>query len=265
MTTENQTPADQQPDPAAEAAALAAKAAAAGITADTTLNINATGDKPPVKEESKADDKTPVKVEPVTYDPSGDAGLDMLLEAAGTLGLSREHPAMQAAVKGDFTLLGVELERGDVKGASRLIQLGEKAYADMATKVKTQQAEDLKAVHQEVGGEESWNSIRAWAQENADDGEKKSISAALGRGGLDARMAAAWLSSAYTRAQGVSDDGTGKTVAVVKGTPSANGALDPRSYASEVAKARIGFKGNFETSDVYRSLQARRMAWRAPR
>lgn len=260
MTTENNTP-----DPAAEAAAAAAAAEAAKAEAakQPPAILPITEDKPPAKEPAKKEDGKPAEVEPVTYNASGDAGLDMLLEAAGTLGLGPSHPAMVAAVNGDFDLLALKLEEAEVKGSSRLIALGQKAYNDIAAKTKARQEADAKAVAEEVGGPERWAEVQKWASENADDNEKAEIKAALGKGGLQARMAASWLNSLYGRASGVSDEGTGKAVAKdAKGTPAANGALSPREYAKAVAEARIGFKGDFENSSKYKDLQARRMAYR---
>lgn len=260
MTTETapviETPTEQTPEQVA--AAQAAAAAAAGVGGKPTLNV-ATGEgtPPPEKPTTKADE-----VVPVQYQPSGDAGLDMLLDAAGGLGLGPDHPAMAAAINGDFDLLAVELAKGDVKGHDRLIALGVKSFADTQAKTAARQAADLKAVHEEAGGEESWKAVQTWAHANADEGEIKAIRAQLQAGGLQARMAAAWLTSVYNRANNVVTDGPGKAVSEAKGAAASNAPLSPRDYGREVLKARQGFKGDFEKSQQYRDLQARRMAWR---
>lgn len=258
MTTENTTI-----EPTAEE--LAAKTAAENKE-PAQLDLSGSGEKaPPVKEPATKEPEKDEKPEPFEYNPSGDAGLDMLLEAAGGLGLGPEHPAMQAAIRGDFDLLALKLEEADVKGASRLIALGQKAYKDVSEKTKTKQAEDQAAVHKEVGGPEEWAAIQSWASENADDDEKKVISAQLSKGGVEARMAAAWLRTNYDRANGaVATEGTGKTVTAVpvKGSAGGTGTLSSREYAKAVAEARVGFKGDFENSRVYKQLQERRLAHR---
>jgi hypothetical protein len=211
----------------------------------------------PVIPEPKGDE-----VVPVVYNTTGDPGLDMVLKFVGDLGYSPENPAMAAAMQGDFALLEAELAAKGVKGHEAYIKLGQKAFTDTRSKTEARQKADREAVENEVGGAENWKAIQGWASANADDTERAELGAALKAGGLQARMAASWLKTNYDRANGVSDEGPGRTVATAKGAPDNTGALSPREYGVAVAKARVGFKGDFENSAVYKQLQARRMAFR---
>lgn len=253
MTTENQaTPEDQA---AIEAAALAATAAPLNLGgAAPAEGLPAVTDE--VKEKAG-------EVTAVTYNATGDVGLDMTLDFLGKLGYAPNNPAMAAAIEGDFSLLAAELASKDVKGYDRFIALGEKAYADQQAKNKTRQDEDRKAVESEAGGADSWAAIQKWATENADDTERKAVSEQLGKGGIQARMAVAWLRGAYEKSTGVADtDGPGKAVSTAKGAVGGNEPLTAREYGKAVMEARTGFKGDFESSTVYKTLQARRMAFK---
>lgn len=200
----------------------------------------------------------------VAYNPTGDVGLDMTLKFVGDLGYAPEHPAMAAAINGDFTLLEAELASKGVKGYEAYIKLGQKAYADVSTKTKERQAKDRAAIEGIVGGAENWSAMTAWAATNADDSEKASLQAMLGKGGLEAQMAASWLATNYNRANNVSTAGAGAPVSGVRtGAAPGAGALSPKEYGAAVIAARAAHRGgDFETSAAYRQLADRRMAYR---
>lgn len=205
------------------------------------------------------------KVEAVSYNATGDVGLDMTLRFVGDLGYSPEHPAMQAAINGDFSLLEAELAAKGVKGYDAYIKLGQKAYGDVSAKTQARQAKDREAVEGIAGGPENWTAMTTWASANADDAEKASLQGMLSKGGLEAQMAATWLASNYARATGAAPtEGAGRPVASVKSGASAVTPLDPQSYGREVVKARQAHKGrDFESSPAYTQLVQRRMAFRA--
>lgn len=262
MTTE----ATPTPDAAAAAAATeAATKAAAAATPGAPLTLEKTDATPAV-----ATTNTPApaadagdKVVPVEYNKTGDDGLDMALKFVGDLGYHPEHPAMKAAMEGDFSLLEAELATKGVKGYDAYIKLGQQAFTRTREKTKARQEADRVAVEGAVGGADNWRNIQKWASENATDQERSSVSKMLGAGGFEAQAAAVWLKSHYDRASGVSDEGPGKTVAVVKSTPPNDSALNAREYSAAVAEARRVYKGSsFETSREYKALQARRMAHR---
>lgn len=258
MTTENLNPEPTAEELAAQAAADEAKAPLSLDGAAPNPNPNPTAAKPDGEEKPAKADEVVV----VQYNPTGDAGLDMTLKFVGDLGYAPDHPAMAAAIGGDFTMLKAELTAKGVKGAEAYIELGQQAYARTKAATEKRMADDRKAVTDAVGGEAEWVKVQAWAKENATPEEAKEISAELAAGGFRAKAAAAFLRTQYDRATGAPTDGEGKPVAAVKGAAESSGALSPREYAKAVANARVGFKGDFENSAVYKGLQARRMAYR---
>lgn len=204
------------------------------------------------------------KTEPVLYNPTGDVGLDMTLKFVGDLGYGPDHPAMAAAINGDFSLLEAELASKGTKGYEAYIKLGQKAYSDISSKTQARQAADKEAIEKIAGGAEQWQAMSTWAAANADDGEKAVLKAQLGKGGLEAQMAASWLATNYNRSNNVSTEGAGSPVSASRGAPAAStGALSAKEYGAEVIKARQAHKGgDFENSPAYRQLAERRMAWR---
>jgi hypothetical protein len=203
-------------------------------------------------------------VEPVTYNPTGDAGLDMVLKFVGDLGYHPENPAMKAAMEGDFTLLEAELATKGVKGYEAHMKLGQQAFTRTREATLAKQKADREAIEGAAGGAENWKAVQAWAAANAEPEEKAEVSKMLAAGGLQARITAEWLANLHAKATNVPvKDGEGLPVAKVKGTPDTSGALSPREYADAVAKARRDHRGGgFEESPAYKNLQARRMAWR---
>ena len=206
----------------------------------------------------------PAAFEAVAYEPTQDVGLDMTLKFLGDLGYGIENPAMQAAINGDFSLLEAELGAKGVKGYEAYIKLGQKAFTDVSAKTAERQAKDKAAVEGIAGSPENWQAMTTWAAANADDGEKAVLQAQLGKGGLEAAMAATWLATNYNRASGISTDGAGPAVSGVKGQAAmTNGALSPKEYGAAVVVARQAHKGNdFENSSAYKQLVDRRMAFR---
>ena len=208
--------------------------------------------------------EAPGKVEAVAYNPTGDVGLDMTLKFVGDLGYAPDHPAMAAAINGDFSLLEAELASKGVKGYEAYIKLGQKAFTDVSSKTQERQAKDRAAVEAIAGGPENWSAMTAWATANADDGEKTVLQSQLAKGGLEAQMAATWLVTNYNRASGISTEGAGPAVSATRGqAATTSGALDPKQYGAEVVKARQEYTGrDFESSPAYQQLVARRMAYR---
>jgi hypothetical protein len=274
MTTENQPDNGNQPTPEQleATAAAAAKAAELAALPNPPLKVEVKPDAAAqaVAEElarKEADKNKPTVPEAVVYNVTGDVGLDMTLKFVGDLGYGPEHPAMAAAIEGDFSLLEAELAAKGVKGYDAYIKLGQKAYADISTKTKERQAKDKAAVEGIAGGAAEWAAMTAWAAKEGDESEKAELKAALGKGGLSAQMAATWLATQYNKVAGKPDtEGAGKTVSETKGGAGASSsALSPREYGLAVAEARQAHKGasgDFETSAAYRSLQQRRSAYR---
>lgn len=258
MTTENQTPAEGQPtgDEAAQAAAAALAAAEA-----------AKAKAPPEK-------KTVVPVEgdenkdgTFSFDPTGDNKLDMALTFVGKHGFGPGHPAIVAAVNGDFSLLKAQLAEKNVAGADAYLALAESAYERIHGEELARRAKDKAMVEEIVGGPEAWAEVQKWAGENADADEKTALQSMLGKGGAEAKIAAGWLAANYQRATGgiPEGEGAGPRVSDLKGGAGTGGtdALSPREYSTEVSKLRQSYKGGrMEDSAQYKALGERRARYK---
>lgn len=239
------------PTPEEVAAAKAAEAAKAAVTPDVI------GDPAPNEGDTSAETA-------VSYQPTGDAGLDLALDYIGNLGLGPDHPAVVAAADGAFEKLEATLEAmGDkAKNSDKYVALAKAAYQRTADQTAATEAAVKATVVEVAGGSEQWEAIKKWSGQNADPDEKAAINEMLKSGPVQARAAAALLLNAYNSASGtvvtpksvVKDD-------TVPNTPTTNGALSPQDYQAEVRKLRgqMGFR--MEGSEEYKALQSRRLAF----
>ena len=202
-----------------------------------------------------------------SYEATGDSKLDMTLAFVGKHGFGPGHPAMVAAVKGDFSLLKAQLAEKGVAGADAYIALGEAAYQSMHAENEARRAKDKAAVEQIAGGPEQWAAIQEWAGQNASEEERGPLKEMLNRGGTYASIAAGFLASQYQRATGgvPETEGSGPAVSDVRGAAtSGSDALSPKDYATAVQAARLAHKGRdaFEDSAEYAKLRDRRMRYK---
>lgn len=197
------------------------------------------------------------------YESTGDTGLDVALQFIGERGFGPDHPAMQAAMKGDFAPMEGELAKmGDkAKGAKSIIALAKDSYVRRADAAKSVAAAIAKTVHDAVGGPAQWTAIQTWVQATADPEQKAQLNAAFKTGGLVAEATAQHLAALYAK--------HGKTApkAVVQpntGAPDAGaaGALTPREFAKESAALHAKLGTKMESSPEYAALKARRRAFR---
>lgn len=225
------------------------------------LNI---GDAPVTKEEPKAEPVVEEGEGVVEYEPTGDVGLDMALAFVGKAGIGGEHPAMQAALEGNFDMLRAVLGAKGIQGWEQYVALGEKSYANTQKANGEKAKAAQKAIHEAAGGPEQWAAIREWAAANATPEEKAAVNAQLNAGGVTAKMAAVYLAGLYAKAGNVNEDGAPVVRdGATRGTPSTNtGALDGKAYAREVAALHQKLGGNMEESKEYAALQRRRAAFR---
>lgn len=209
--------------------------------------------------------KSKGKPSAVEYAATGDTHLDTALSYVGRLGIAQDHPAMQAAFHGDFSLLRAELAANpDAHGYEAFVALGEQAFK-AHTEKETQRGEAIvSAVHDAVGGSEQYEAIRAWAKQNADPHERDAINRMLNADPVQARAAAVYLAHCYSNAQGTvvkpqSPVRDGATPA----SPASSGPLSPAAYSQAVGElaAKIG-SYNIDTSPEYAALKQRRRAWR---
>lgn len=205
----------------------------------------------------------------VTFDPTGDAGLDMALGFVGRLGIGPQDPALIAAEGGDFAMLKAKLAlMGDkAKGWEQIVALGEQG-------LKTLQAKHQEAVQKttdailSVFGEDKtvaaqqWGKVREWAAKTAEPHEREQVNAALAAGGIAAKAMAAYLDGLYRKHPGA-EINPAQVTAMATNTASAGYALTPAQYKAEVQALRGKLGNGMEGSPEYRALQARRLAYRA--
>jgi len=213
----------------------------------------------------------PAEPAPVDWGKTGDSGLDMALGYIGKRGFGQGHPAVQAAMQGNFSLLRAELAgMGDkAQGYEAYVALAEKAYTDTIKQHEANEAEAVKAVLEVVGSPEQWGAIHAWAKANADDKESEEINAMLGGSPRQAKAAAVYLRDLYERAHGTSvqPDRAVKPTAGGGGYSPGNGG--PIMTAGEYSKAvnelhkKLGHR--MEGSPEYEQLKQRRLQGRRAR
>lgn len=249
MTTENAAPEQNS----------------AVVPDNTALTLDAPGDKPavsvvPAVPAVPADTKAAT----ISYEPTGDVGLDMALDFIGKAGLDSDHPAVKAAIEGDFTILKATLAAKGVAGWEQFVALGEAAYERASATAKAKSEAIRESVYKEAGGKDEWAAIQKWASDNATPEEKAEVNALLNQGGLAAKAAVRHLSEAYGRANNVTINPRDGTANASKGgaQDTVNGPLSPRAYADAVQSLNAKLGGRLEGSKEYQSLQARRSAYR---
>ena len=248
----------------APSTAVAAAPAVAPATPAGPPNIgeNPSGTPPVVAEPTAAEAPGTV----ISYNPTGDAGLDMALGFVGKLGLSPQHPAMAAASNGDFGMLKAHLASlgSKAEGWQQYVALAEQAHATGKVTADAKHAENLKAVQEAAGGEEQWNNIQAWAAANAEPEERTSVNAALAQGGIAAKAMVQYLAGLYNRAPGTTVNPAPVVNPAAKASSASQegGALTAQAYAKAVQETRQKLGYSFDNSAEYRSLQMRREAGR---
>ena len=196
----------------------------------------------------------------VAFAETGDPGLDFALGFLGKLGIGPELPEMQAALSGDFGLLAAKLATmGDkAKGHEQVLALAKQSYERQSTAAQAKVAEATKAVHEAVGGEETWNAIKTWAATAIPEADRTAISAVLKAGGPAAAIVAEGLRARYgaqpdatLRGAAATADGARTTTA-----PATQG-MSALEYSRAVS-ALAGRVGDVDGHPEYAALQQRR-------
>lgn len=241
MTTET-TPVEGEAKPAV-------------IPTPLTLNTE------PVVAATPAVEPTPVVNDtPVIYEATGDRGLDMALAFIGKQGLAGDHPAVQAAAEGDFTLLKATLAQKGVQGYAEFVELGEQAYARTQEKNKAAAEATRAAVHAAAGGEEQWAAIQKWASANASPEEKAEINEQLNKGGIAAKAAVTYLMTTYAKSADMTQEPASAVKPGASLKPAAPVKMTAAVYAEEVAALNVKLRGRLDGSPEYEALQRRRLA-----
>lgn len=202
--------------------------------------------------------------EVIEYSPTPDPGLNLALKFVGKLGFGPDHPAMKAAVDGNFDQLkGALTQLGDkAAGWEDMVALAERAYETESTSTKERQAKDQAAIFEVVGGEANWKAIQTWAGKNAEPHEREAVNKALGMGGMAAKAMAAYLGGLYARASGTVIEGQPVLKPGADRNAGPGTALSPKDYATAVFQLHQKLGGKMEASQEYKQLQMRRQAFR---
>lgn len=196
----------------------------------------------------------------VEYEKTGDVSLDMALDFMGKAGIGADHPAMQAAAKGDFAILKATLAAKGTQGWEQFVALGESAFARTQEQAAAKATALKDMVYKAAGGQAEWNNVQQWASSNATPEEKAEINALLNKGGLAAKGAVKYLVDAYSRANNVVVNPADPTANAIRGgMPNANtGPLSAKEYSAAVQQLNVKLGGRLEGSPEYESLQKRR-------
>ncbi len=198
-----------------------------------------------------------------SYDPTGDAGLDYALNFVGKLGYGDTHPAIQAAQKGDFSLIRAELATKGVAGSDAVLALAEQAYTRFAAEDAKKSEELAGFAAQAAGSAENWAVVRAWAAQEATPQEKAQVNAALSQGGLVAQGVISQLVNLYQQKHTLPKDAAAVAKPGEAGTAApSNEPMTAKAYAQAVEALRQKLGNRTEGSHEYAALQSQRLAAR---
>lgn len=221
----------------------------------------ATTEKPAEKPADKKDDG-----EVIQYEPTGDAKLDVALAFFGKAGLDAEHPAIVAAVDGDFGLLAAYLEEKGVQGWQAHLALAKESHEKFKGEREAGEAKIVEAVTGalEKAGytNEQWGEAIGWARENAEPEELAQLNDMLGKP-FSAKIAVQYLTSLHREASGVEyapakgairEDAGSRTSAAADTSP-----ITRVQFAQEAEKLAKKYGGSaYMNSPEYKALVKRR-------
>lgn len=187
----------------------------------------------------------------------------MALSFVAKHGFGPGHPAVVAAEKGDFSLIGAELAAKGATGWEQHVKLAEQWFERSEAARADNDKATATLVTSIAGSAEAWGEVSNWASQNAEPVEKEVINGLLAQGGFAAELAAGWLVNAFRNATGNSYQGKSAVNPNASAAPPTSFApLDPKSYGSEVAALRARMGNSMEGSREYEALRQRRMAYR---
>lgn len=235
-----------------------APAVVAPVVVPEQPNLGAADPKPePVPEAPKVE---PGKAGEIKFEATGNAQADYALTQIGAAGIGPDHPAVAAALEGDFTLLKHALAAKGVAGSDHLVTMLERAAADAADAEEKQTAQIVSDVVAMAGSQEQWDEVMAWGRANADPAEKEALNELFGNPKTH-KIAAGYLLSAYDRAGGarealqgvVSADGATAT----GGRQAVGGPLNRAQFSVEAQKLHAAMGDSYTNSPEYHALGQR--------
>lgn len=244
--------------PAADPNTPAAGAPAADPAPAPVIDPKLSAEPAPANPQAAAADPAG-EAETVSYDKTGDVGLDMALDFVGKLGIKSDHPAMAATATGDFSLIKAHLaSMGDkAQGWEQFVALAEASYTRQTQEAETQAKAISAAVVAVAGTPEAWAAIKDWASKNATADEKSAINAMFDAGPVQARAAAIMLRDLHAKAAGTTVNPKSAVRKDASADTVTTGALNQREYAAEVRKLHAKLGTRMEQSQEYAALRQR--------
>lgn len=196
----------------------------------------------------------------ITYNPTGDAALDVALTFLGGLGIGGEDPALVAAANGQFALLEAKLATMGDKAAGwpQMLALAKDAYQRSKTAAEAQVKQVDAAILSVVQSADNWAAIKSWAAQNASPEEKAAINAMIDAGPVQARAAATLLLGKFREATGtVINPATAVRNASGENPAAGNLKLNARDYNLAVADLHRKLGSRMESSEEYAALRRR--------
>jgi hypothetical protein len=220
--------------------------------------------KPVETKDPKAVDKKG-EAEEIRYEETGDPKLDVALAFFGRAGIDADHPALKAAIDGDFDLLEAYLEEKGVPGWQSHIKLAKESHAHFLEQRAEGEAKIVEAVTktlEKVGyTNEQWGEAIAWARENADPGEIEELNAMMAKP-LSAKAAVAYLTGLHSEATNV--ERAPAKVAVKEeasarsGKPVAsNEPISRAQFAQQAEKLAKSYGPDYMSTPEYKQLRQR--------
>ncbi len=199
-----------------------------------------------------------IEKEVVVYEPTGNASLDFALKYLGKQGIGPEHPAIQAAQRGEFSALDTLAQ--ERKFDAEVLALGKQGYEALQGANKARQEAFLGTLNgvAKAAGLEDWAAVKTFVAKEATAEELAEINGVLGRGGVAAKLLAESLAA---RARAVPATKDGRPVAKPGAVPATQGtAMTATEYSKQVAKLRATHGYNYSNTKEFVSLQSQRLA-----
>lgn len=234
-------------------------------TPAATLEVKQTPvTEPAVDKSAEKKESSAKEADPITYESTGDAKLDVALAFFGKAGLGDQHPAIQAAITGDFSLLAAELEAKGMPGWQSHLNLAKESYEKYQSEQKAGQEKIVGAVSEalEKAGysNEQWNEAVAWTRENAEPEEIEQINLML-RHPFTAKIAVGYLTSLHSEAHGVEKQPAKRGIKEEAGAERRAAAdttpISRAQFAQEAEKLARNFGPDYMSTPEYKALRQR--------
>lgn len=200
----------------------------------------------------------------VEYNPTGDTSLDLALQFVGERGFGPERDDMKAAMTGDFSKLEASLKAlGDkAKGYERYLAAAKESFKRTQETKAAREAQIVKTIEDAVGGAGNWKAIHAWVSAEADEGQKKEITAAFAAGSYAAAAMARQLADLYRQSGKSTLPPKSATQDSAASAPaSSGGAIDSTTFKLEMRKLEAKYGYRLTNTQEYADLVARRRAY----